>query len=511
MPITTTFPGLYIEELASNAHTIIAAPTSVTVIVGYTHPFKTPTGAFGAAVELFSFADYERAFGGLFASGMVDNSVPYAVNQFFLNGGADCWVVGLKARARDGSGADLGALPQATATIGSAVFTSLELTDRIPMFVTIDNLQNSDSVADVTIFYGPQAETYRGVTLNNADDNFIETRINGVSSLVTVAPSGAYGPSFTGGSHQPFTFTAPGGFATTFSTLDYIDIFQQDTSLDKVQIFNLLIMPGVADKSIWSAALAFCERKHAFAILDPPRQAAADDSFPPLKKIADLLAPFPTSTNAGLYFPYLLAQDPLTNTQMELPPSGSVAGIFARIDQNRGVWKAPAGLEATVNNTSGVVDRGQMTDQRHGTLNPIGVNCLREFSGAGTVVFGARTTVTANTAFQQWWYVPVRRMALFLEQSLLANLKWVVFEPNDDPLWTAIRTTIENFMLSLFNQGAFQGSRPSQAFKVICDSTTTTQDDIDRGVVNIVVAFAPLKPAEFVIIKIAQLAGQTQS
>jgi phage tail sheath protein FI len=510
MPITTTFPGLYIEELASNAHTIIAAPTSVTVIIGYTHPFKTPTGTFGTAVELFSFTDYERAFGGLFASGMVDNSVPYAVNQFFLNGGADCWVVGLEAHARDGSGGDLGALPRATATVGAAVFTSRELTDRIPMFVTIDNLQSGDSVADVTIFYGSVAETYRGVNLINGDANFIETRINGVSNLVTVAPAGAYGPTFTAGSHQAFGFTLPGGFATTFSTLDYLNIFQADTSLDKVQIFNLLIMPGVTDKSIWSAALAFCERKHAFAILDPPRQAAADDSFPPLKKIADLLAPFPTSTNAALYFPYLQAQDPLTNTPMELPPSGSVAGIFARIDQTRGVWKAPAGLEATVNNTSGVVDRGQMTDQRQGTLNPIGVNCLREFAGAGTVVFGARTTVTANTAFQQWWYVPVRRMALFLEQSLLANLKWVVFEPNDDPLWTAIRITIENFMLSLFNQGAFQGSTPSQAFKVICDGTTTTQDDIDRGVVNIVVAFAPLKPAEFVIIKIAQLAGQSQ-
>jgi phage tail sheath protein FI len=152
-----------------------------------------------------------------------------------------------------------------------------------------------------------------------------------------------------------------------------------------------------------------------------------------------------------------------------------------------------------------------MTDQRQGTLNPIGVNCLRQFPGIGTVVFGARTQVTANPAFQQWRYVPVRRMALFLEQTLLANLGWVVFEPNSDPLWTAIRTTIENFMLSLFNQGAFQGTKPSQAFRVVCDSTTTTQQDIDNGIVNIIVAFAPLKPAEFVIIKIAQLAGQTQA
>lgn len=152
-----------------------------------------------------------------------------------------------------------------------------------------------------------------------------------------------------------------------------------------------------------------------------------------------------------------------------------------------------------------------MTDRRQGVLNLAGVNCLRSFPGLGTVVFGARTLVAANPAFQQNKYVPVRRMTLFIEQTLLQNLKWVVFEPNDEPLWLAIRSTIENFMLSLFNQAALQGSKPSEAFQVKCDRTTTTQDDINNGIVNIVVAFAPLKPAEFVVIKIAHLAGQAKS
>jgi phage tail sheath protein FI len=152
-----------------------------------------------------------------------------------------------------------------------------------------------------------------------------------------------------------------------------------------------------------------------------------------------------------------------------------------------------------------------MTDMRQGVLNPLGVNCLRDFPGIGTVVFGARTLVAQNVAFQQWWYVPVRRMALFIEQTLYSNLRWAIFEPNDTPLWVALRTTVESFMLSLYSQGAFQGDTPSKAFQVKCDSTTTTQDDIDQGKVNIIVAFAPLKPAEFVIVKIAQLAGQAQS
>jgi phage tail sheath protein FI len=262
---------------------------------------------------------------------------------------------------------------------------------------------------------------------------------------------------------------------------------------------------------VWSAALSFCERKRAFVILDPLAQAAADPTFAPLPLIAEKIAVMPTSTNGALYFPYLKSLDPLTGRTIEVAPSGYVAGIYARTDLNRGVWKAPAGLETIIQNTTGVVDRGRMTDQRAGTLNPIGVNCIRTFPGAGTVVFGARTQVTANPSFQQWRYVSVRRMALFIEQTLLLNLGWAVFEPNDVPLWVALRTTVENFMLSLFNQGAFQGTKPSEAFRVTCDATTTTQQDIDNGIVNIVVGFAPLKPAEFVIIKISQLAGQTQT
>jgi phage tail sheath protein FI len=220
----------------------------------------------------------------------------------------------------------------------------------------------------------------------------------------------------------------------------------------------------------------------------------------------------PRSQNGAIYFPYIQSNDPNSGAPVNLPPSGTVAGIFARTDSNRGVWKAPAGLETTILNTAGVVTSGLMTDPRQGTLNGLGINCLRNFPGIGTVVFGARTLVYPNTALRtQWGYVPVRRMALFLEQTLKLNLTWVIFEPNDEPLWIAIRTTIESFMLSLFHQGAFAGTKPSDSFQVKCDSSTTTPDDVNNGRVNIIVAFAPLKPAEFVIVKIAQLAGQAQT
>jgi uncharacterized protein len=201
----------------------------------------------------------------------------------------------------------------------------------------------------------------------------------------------------------------------------------------------------------------------------------------------------------------------VTGAAMNAPPSGYVAGIFAREDTNRGVWKSPAGLETTIKGTTGVVPWGNMTDPQQGVLNELGVNVLRSFPGIGTVVYGARTLVSDNVAYAQWKYVAVRRMALFLEQSLYASLGWAVFEPNDIPLWNALTQEVQAFMLGLFRQGAFQGATADQAFHVQCDATTTSQADIDNGIVNILVAFAPLKPAEFVVIQIAQIAGQTQS
>lgn len=516
MPVTPTYPGIYIEELPSSSRTITAASTSIAVFIGYTHPFKTKLANFKKAVQIFNFTDYENEFGGLYRSGLVSANVADAVNQFFLNGGSVAYVVGLPST-----------LTPPTQTIGGINFTPRELTDQILMKVTISNLKSggvpvvppatSGDTADVVITYGSRSETYRGVSINASSDDYVEKRIGTVakpvSSLVTVsAPVGGVYTSFTAAS--AITLPPPIGGAIPFNSSDFTNVFRLDSELDKVPIFNILVIPGVADNGVWSAALAFCEKKQAFVILDPPEQAIAapDSSIIPSAWIADLMdAAVPKSQNGAIYFPYLKSNDPLTGNPIELPPSGFVAGIYARTDLNRGVWKAPAGLETTVSNTTGVVESGRMTDQRQGTLNPKGINCLRSFPGIGTVVYGARTLVSENTALQQWKYVPVRRMTLFIEQTLYRNLGWVVFEPNDEPLWAAIRLSIQGFMLSLFSQGAFQGATPSQAFQVKCDKSTTSQTDINNGIVNIVVAFAPLKPAEFVIIKIAQLAGQVQS
>jgi phage tail sheath protein FI len=551
MPVVPTYPGIYIDEILSSAHTISAAPTSLAVFIGYTHPFKTlqfvdPNVNITTPVRLFGTTDFEREFGGFFSNRAFDtspefSSVGIAVYQFFLNGGAECYVVGLRPRASSPPGP----IQPQTVTVGGVTFAQIELTEdpdasgggdhRMKIDVTNPRADPATALpaatlADVTVTYGagPGAlvERFRGVSLNptlpngKPNLNYIGTRIGlapGVgSTLVDVnLPLPA---AFTVGS-APMGST-PIGATVFFSASDYDDAMGNNTPLDKLAIFNLMNLPGVTNNGALSNAVAFCERKLAFLLIDPLQTSAADNQggpgTTPIEDIVEGNSPQhpapPLEKNAALYFPYLQGSDPVSGGTIEIPPGGTVAGIMSRIDLSRGVWKAPAGYETTIINTTGVVARGRMTNDQQGVLNQIGVNCLRDFPGVGTVVFGARTLVIGNPALaHDWGYVPVRRMALFLEQTLLANLGWVVFEPNDVPLWTSIRTSIEAFMLGLFRQHAFQGATPDEAFQVKCDSTTTTQADIDIGIVNIVVAFAPLRPAEFVIVKITQLAGQAQA
>jgi phage tail sheath protein FI len=411
------------------------------------------------------------------------------------------------------------------------VFTALELTDQVPMTVTISGVRNSGQTFDLTITYGSQFESFRNLQLVAPASRLPDQVLNGVSQLVTAAPNtGGYGTSIAAQQLSP-NINLPQGpppsdvFSTCFSSADFLNplppvvpVFEPNSALDNLEIFNLLLVPGISDFSVLSAALAFAERKRAFAIVDLPQQAPAFGSSIASPQPAEAWMAglgsnngpsLPISPNGAVYYPYLISQDLITSNKIPMAPSGFVAGLYAQTDNNRGVWKAPAGLATVVLNSTGPVLTGVMNDPQQGVLNLDSINCLRTFSGIGTVVWGARTLVAANNALQQWKYVPVRRMTLFIEQTLLANLRWVVFEPNDEPLWIAITASISAFMLSLFKQGGLQGSTPNEAFQVTCDSTTTTPQDQINGVVNIVVAFAPLKPAEFVVINIAQLAGQT--
>jgi uncharacterized protein len=367
----------------------------------------------------------------------------------------------------------------------------------------------------------PIATSYAGFTADGTGDILTLTSGaggNGSGVLVsagTLATTLKLGAGATA-TAPPRDVTLAGGNADLITDANAYTAYTGDPSartglyaFDEVDIFNLMCLPGVSDFGILSDAVNYCQSRRAFLIVDAPdprKSVAKPDAM-----AAYILGPnLPKSSYAAVYYPWVMLPDALNNGKLRLTaPSGVVAGIFARTDANRGVWKAPAGTEAVMNNVQGVAYK--LTDAENGTLNPHAVNCARLFPVYNTVVWGARTLEGDDQAASEYKYVPVRRLALFLEESLFRATKWVVFEPNDEPLWAQIRLNIGAFLHNLFRQGAFQGSSPSKAYFVKCDGETTTQNDIDLGVVNIVVGFAPLKPAEFVVITIQQIAGDLQT
>ncbi len=272
--------------------------------------------------------------------------------------------------------------------------------------------------------------------------------------------------------------------------------------LDRITDFSLLAVPGEGTTAMMDLGMAYCANRPLQDVFYIGEMASHDDTPAEAKSFRNSLT---TANSYGaVYFPWVMALDPTgqSPSPVPLPPSGYVAGLYARIDASRGVWKAPAGVEASLNGAVGLTV--ELNDVEHGTLNPIGVDVIRRFAGAGIVAFGARTV----TSDPEWLYVPIRRTAIMLRVSIYYGIQWAVFEPNDEPLWAQLRLNIGSFMTTLFRQGAFAGSTPSQAFFVKCDAETTTPADQAAGVVNVLVGFAPLRPAEFVVVTISQSAGQ---
>ena len=362
------YPGVFVEEVPTGMRTIDGVSTSVTAFVG-----AASRGRNYRAVRMNSFCKFEERFGGLVSN----YDLGYAVQQFFLNGGKDAWVV------------------------------------RVARQLTAAKI------------------------------------IKGIHAL------------------------------------------------DAVDIFNLLVIPGVVNSEALSAAADYCRRRRAFLILDAPKSAETPAQMAQAVQNATL----PKTSYGAAYFPWIKIPDPLNSRKLRLtPPSGSIAGLFARTDNSRGVWKAPAGTDADLIGVSGL--SYNLTDSENGALNALGINCLRVFP-TGTLVWGARTLEGTEESTSDWKYIPVRRLALFIEESLYREIQWAVFEPNAESLWAQIRLNVGAFLQQLFCQRAFQGSTPRDAYFVKCDAATTTQNDIDAGLVNVVVGFAPLRRAEFVVLTIS--------
>ena len=374
--------------------------------------------------------------------------------------------------------------------------------------------------------------TYSGVHIEEIP-NRVRT-IQGVATSITAF----IGRAMRGPTNEPITITNFGDFDSQFGglSLDYpmsyavrdfylnggtqaILVRQYIANgaelaslyaLEKADLFNLLCIPphtrnGDTPGMLYQKALQYCADRRAMLIVDPP--AAWSDVYMACHKLNSLGLSGNILSNAALYFPRVKETDPLQKGQIDMfVPCGIVAGVIARNDLHYGVWKAPAGSDATINGVRELAVN--LNDKENNLLYALGINCLRSFPGTRPVVWGGRTLRGSDELTSEWKYISVRRTALFIEESLYRGLKWVVFEPNDASLWAKIRLSVHGFMQNLFRDGAFRGQTPSNAFFVKCDETTMTQSDINSGIVNILVGFAPIKPAEFVIIHIQQVAGQ---
>jgi uncharacterized protein len=286
-------------------------------------------------------------------------------------------------------------------------------------------------------------------------------------------------------------------------------------ALVDVDIFNILCIPATMNLpdtdafQVATDATALCVQRRAMYILDTPQQSKTRDNPTDIMAWLDANAGL-RSSNAALYFPRFKIADPLSGFRLrDVAPSGTMAGLYARTDASRGVWKAPAGTDATLGGVQQV--DYTLTDGENGVLNPLAINCLRNFPIYGPICWGARTLNGADQMADDYKYIPVKRLALYIEESLFRATQWVVFEPNASPLWAQVRLNVGAFMQNLFRQGAFFGTTPSDAYFVTCDATNNPPNTIDLGIINIAVGFAPLKPAEFVIIQIQQIAGQVAS
>ncbi|MFY0572523.1 phage tail sheath family protein [Archangium lansingense] len=543
-------PGVYVQEVPSGVRTITGVSTSLTVFIG-----RTARGPVGEAIRVSSFDEFTQQFGGLFAS----SPMTYAVQDFFLNGGAQALILRL---FKGDTAASTATIPFVAETGRKS--TPADLTGAVPKDAKGQAVANYVLKGQGLVASSPGAWATGALSYSTDTDGLTspETGTDGKPTGKTV-PRASLVAQYATRSWSALdlfnltvSYTQPNGQKSTerFTAVSLNDnagdrrldrVLQQSSLyarlsaqttgtgkdsdllaatdytagldlLDTLDLYNIVCIPpetfdGNTDISVYASAAEKCSRMKATLILDPPNTWTPDvDNTVHLDDPkglgvtpADAHAPYCT-----VYFPRIKAADPLQGgAEVTRAASGALAGIIARTDATRGVWKAPAGYnDGGISGITGL--QYPLTDTQNGLLNSQGVNALRSFSPVGPVVWGARTLAGADVLSSDFKYLPVRRLTDYIEQTLLRQTRWAVFEPNDEPLWSQLRLAIGSFMNDLFRQGAFQGSSRDQAFFVKCDATTTTQDDINRGIVNVEVGFAPLKPAEFVVIYIEQKTAQ---
>jgi len=501
-------PGVYVEEIEIGAKPIEGVSTSTAGFLGEAE--RGPTTPW----LVTSWLQFQRVFGSFFGA---DKFLPYAVQGFFDNGGQRCYI-GRIVRA--------GASPATPATLKLTAAGTNALTvdaagegdwgNRIALKVAAGTLSGFKlsvfywKVAPSTLF-DPETdltsqprpamtETFDNLSVIESSPDYYEKRVNGISNLIELSKQGSDSGTQPDG---PSAITSLAGGGDGTGTLALSDYERTDTNTPgnrkgltgfaEVDEISIVYAPNAqAVTGLVGALISHCETlKDRFAIID-----AAQGS-------ASVSALNPRSTNdtkyAAFYYPWIQVIDPEAGLLRLIPPGGHMAGIYARSDVERGVHKAPA--NETVRGAADL--EFQITKGEQDVLNPRGVNVIRAFPGRGIRIWGARTL----SSDALWKYINVRRLFLYLEESIDEGTQWVVFEPNNERLWGRVKATITEFLTRVWKDGALMGTKPEEAFFVKCDRTTMTQDDIDNGRLICIIGVAPVKPAEFVIFRIAQWAG----
>ena len=503
--VTVTYPGVYVQELPSGVHTITGVSTSNTGFVDF---FRR--GPVGEPVRVTSFAEFQRLFGGLDRS----SEASYGLLQYFLNGGQTAWVMRLATATAKAATVGLpgdntyrpGTAWVVDATNAGVWGNNIHVTVQHPSDEpgrSSFNLVVTETVNKRDV----NQETYFNLSMSTTSPQYAKSVVNNRSALIQLKDQGLDRPK--AGTFQlkdGNDGAAPNEPDEQPAWSKLLTDVLGGSALDKVDM-NILCLPITAlfnddaAGAVLAAAQSFCHRTRAFLIIDIPEVLTKPDG------VVDWVAKVKVQQDAqlrqysALYFPRTVISDPLNQYRpRNVGCSGTLAGVYARTDANRGVWKAPAGTDAGLSGADVAV---RLTDTENGVLNPLGYNAVRNFPVYGNIVWGARTLDGADQFASDYKYIPVRRLTNFIEQSLYNGTKWAVFEPNDATLWASLRLNVGAFMAGLAQQGAFY------RYYVVCDDTTTTPADIERGICNIVVAFAPVKPAEFIVLQIQQLAGQS--
>jgi phage tail sheath protein FI len=505
MPTYLT-PGVYVEEVPSASKPIEGVGTSICAFVGL-----APGGPVNVPMRISNWTQFARIYGdpnepdnGPFMPGAY---LAHSVYGYFQNGGGLCWIVRVGGGG-DGAPAKLAALPSSTDDSVEAFRAiakgSVEGEVSIDLQEETPAKDGGDATYKLIVNAGDKTETHDGLTTNKKQKSYIVTKVNSASKLITLEETGASLP-------DEMRVPRTGKYALALPSIPVGEVkpkeFEGDVAkreglggLAAVDEITMLCIPDLqtlanndtALRDLQGKMIAHCENaSDRMAILDAPPDMLPQDILEWRMNTAGYDSKF-----AALYYPWLEVMDPLTNQPMYVPPSGHVAGVWARTDSTRGVHKAPANEVVLGVNGLGF----QVTQEEQGGLNKVGINCIRSFPGRGIRIWGARTL----SSDPEWRYINVRRLFNYIAESIMEGTQWSVFEPNDEMLWTQLRIAASNFLTRTWREGALFGATPDQAFYVKCDSETNPPDVIEAGQVIVEIGIAPVKPAEFVIFRISQ-------